>query len=178
MPPGELGKLVHGVLHDRGAGAVVGVDGLARLKIHVGVLRRAAKNRPVGRHAALAMCAHQLVVDHRAKVFDVELFDLRDFVRGAEAIKEVHEGNPRFERRRLRDQSEVHYFLHRVGSQQPESRLTHGHDVLVIAENRERMRRDGARRYVDHGRSQLARDLVHVGNHQQQALRRSERGSK
>ena len=50
-----------------------------------------------------------------------------------------------------------------------------GHHVAVIAENRKRVRGQGARGDVKDRRGQLAGDLVHVGDHQQQALRRRER---
>ena len=50
-----------------------------------------------------------------------------------------------------------------------------GHDVAVIAENRKRLRGQRARRDVKHRRRQFAGDLVHVRDHQQQALRRRER---
>ena len=44
----------------------------------------------------------------------------------------------------------------------------------MVAEDRERLRGDRAGGDVEHRRGQLARDLVHVGNHQEQALRRGE----
>ena len=52
-----------------------------------------------------------------------------------------------------------------------------GHDVGVIAENRERMRGQGAGRYVNARGGEFAGDLVHVGNHQQQSLRGGECGA-
>ena len=50
-----------------------------------------------------------------------------------------------------------------------------GHHVGVVAEDRERVRRERARRDVQAERRQLAGDLVQVRDHQQQALRRRER---
>ena len=44
-------------------------------------------------------------------------FDLVDFVRGAEAVKEVQERNAGFEAGCMRDQRHVHSFLDRVGAQ-------------------------------------------------------------
>ncbi len=64
----------------------------------------------------------------------------------------------------------VHRFLYRIGRQQCEAGLAGGHRILVIAKNRQRLRRDRARGDVDHRRRQFARNLVHVGDHQQQAL--------
>ena len=49
--------------------------------------------------------------------------------------------------------------------------LPAGHDVGVVAEDRQRVGGQRARRDVDDERRQLAGDLVHVGDHQQQALR-------
>ena len=51
-----------------------------------------------------------------------------------------------------------------------------GHHVAVVAENRERLRGQRPGRDVEHRGGQFARDLVHVGDHQQQALRCGEGG--
>ena len=56
-----------------------------------------------------------------------------------------------------------------------EAGLPAGHHVGVVAEDRERVRGQRPRRDVHAERRQLAGDLVHVGDHQQQALRRGER---
>ena len=56
-----------------------------------------------------------------------------------------------------------------------EAGLAAGHHIGVVAEDRQRVRRQRARRDVHDERRQLAGDLVHVGDHQQQALRRGER---
>ena len=105
-----------------------------------------------------------------------ELLDLGDFVRGAEAVEEVQEGNARFERGGLRDQRHVHDFLHRVGGQHAEAGGAGGHHVAVVAEDGERVGGQRARRDVEHRGGQLAGDLEHVGDHQQQALRGGEGG--
>ena len=52
-----------------------------------------------------------------------------------------------------------------------------GHGILVIAEDGQGLRGYGARGNVNHRRGQFARDLVHVGDHQQQTLRRGKRGA-
>ena len=105
-----------------------------------------------------------------------ELLDLGDFVRGAEAVEEMQERDARFQRGGLRDQRHVHDFLHRIRGQHAEAGGARGHHVAVVAEDRERLRGQRARRDVEHRRGQLAGDLVHVGDHQQQALRRGEGG--
>ena len=56
-----------------------------------------------------------------------------------------------------------------------ETGLADGHHVGVVAEDRQRLRGQRAGRDVEHGRGQLAGDLVHVRDHQQQPLRGGER---
>ena len=109
--------------------------------------------------------------DQRAQVVVAELLDLRDLVRRAEAVEEVQEGDARLERRGVRDRGHVVRFLHRVRAQQREAGLAAGHHVGVVAEDRQRVRGERPRRHVHREGRQLARDLVHVGDHQQQALR-------
>ena len=46
----------------------------------------------------------------------------------------------------------------------------HGHHVLVVAEDRQRMRGERPRRHMEDRWRQFAGDLVHVRDHQQQAL--------
>ena len=76
---------------------------------------------------------------------------------------------------RVSDGREIVGRLHAVGAEHGEAGLAAGHDVGVIAEDRQGMGGEGSGRHVhDEGR-QLAGDLVHVRDHQQQALRRGER---
>jgi hypothetical protein len=59
LAPGVAGDLVHDVLHDRGRAGVERVDGLARLEVHVGVLRGPPHERVLGRQGAGPVLAHQ-----------------------------------------------------------------------------------------------------------------------
>ena len=174
LPAGQPGELVHGGLHDAGHLEVEGVDRLAGLEVDVGVLGGAAHHRVIGGEAAVAVGHHQLVVDHRADVVVAELLDLGDLVAGAEAVEEVDEGDACLQRGGLADQGEVHDLLHRVAAQHRPAGLAHAHHVAVVAEDRQALRGQAAGRHVEDGRRQLAGDLVHVGDHQQQALRRRE----
>ena len=94
----ELGELVHRCLHFGRSDVVVGIGALANLEEDVGILRRAAQHRMIGRERALAVLDDAIHVDHGAHVVFVEHFDLVDFVRGAESVEEMQEGNARFER--------------------------------------------------------------------------------
>jgi hypothetical protein len=164
----------HGVADDARDGGVVPVRRLARLEERVGVLRRPAQDRPVGREPAGPVVQHPLGVHHRAQRLVVERLDRRHLVRGAEAVEEVQEGHAARERRRVGDGGEVLRLLHGGRREHREARPAAGHHVRVVAEDRERVRRERARRDVHAERRQLARDLVHVRDHEQQALRRRE----
>ena len=89
--------------------------------------------------------------------------------------KKNRTGTRDFERRRLRDQRQIVRFLHRGRGQHREADHARAHHVRVIAEDRQRLRGDRPRRHVKDARRQLAGDLVHVGQHQQESLRRRER---
>ena len=175
LAAGELRELVHVLLDDARDGGVVLVDRLAALEVDVGVLGRAAHLRVVWRKAALAEGFDEIVVDHRADGFLRHGVDLLHFMGGAEAVEEVEERDLGFERRSVGDEREVLRFLHGSGGEHREARLAAGHDVRVVAEDVEALVREGAGGHVEDRRRELARDLVHVGDHQQEALRRRER---
>ena len=173
---GQRGELVHLLLHDARAGGVERVARLARLEERVGVLRGAAQHRLVRREGAAAVGGDEAVVDQLAQVVVGQLLDLRHLVRGAEAVEEVQERDAGAQRGGLADAGEVVRLLDRARGEQREPGLPARHHVGVVAEDRERVRRERARRDVHAVRGQLARDLVHVGDEQEQPLRRGERG--
>ncbi len=113
LPAGQLGELVHRLLHDGRRLQVVRVDRLAALEVDVGVLGRAADRRVLGRQAAAPVRGHQLLVDHRAHVVVRQLLDLLDLGRGAEAVEEVQERHAGFQGGGLGDQRHVHHLLRR-----------------------------------------------------------------
>ena len=97
LAAGEGGEFVHEPLHDLRHVVVVGVAGFARLEVDVGVLRGAANAGVVGGEGARTKGADGLFVGHRAEHFVVQRVELGDFVRGAEAVKEMHERHPGLE---------------------------------------------------------------------------------
>ena len=172
LAAGQRRKAIHGALHDIRRSFVKRIHSFARLKINIRILRRAPQHRPVRIQRSRPMRPHQLIRDHGAHVFDSELFHLGHFVRSAEAIKEMHERQPGFQRRRMRDQRHIHHGLHGMRPEQRKTCLAHRHDILVIAEDRQSLSRQCPRRHMENRGRQLPRDLVHVGDHQQQPLRR------
>ena len=172
---GALAEARHRVVDDAGHARVEGVHRLARLEVDIGVLRRAADERPLGRQRPVAVGADAFLGHERAQVVVREHLDRVQLVRGAEAVEEVHERHPRLERGRLGHERKIVGLLHRGRREQREAGLPYRHHVRVVAEDRQALRRERAGGHVDHGRRQLAGDLVHVRDHQQEALRRRER---
>ena len=74
----------------------------------------------------------------------------------------------------MADQCKVMHLLDGVGTQHGEAGAAAGHHVAVVAEDRQGMGGDGAGGDMEDRRQQFAGNLVHVGDHQQQALRRGE----
>jgi hypothetical protein len=164
--PGVAGDLVHDVLHDRGRAGVERVHGLARLEVHVGVLRRPPHERVLGRQGAGPVLAHEGLGDHRAEHLVVDELDGVQLVGGPEAVEEVDERDARAQRGGLGDERQVVGLLHRRRRQEGEPRLPHRHDVRVVAEDRQPLGGQRPGRDVEHRRGQLTGDLVHVGDHE------------
>ena len=173
-PAGELAELVHLFLDYVGALLVIGIARLPRLEEHVGILRGAADERPVGVERAGADVENLVVVDHLAHDFVGNHVVGVDLVGGSETVEEMEERHAAVEGGGVGDERHVVRLLHAVGAEHRKSRLAARHHVGLVAENREPVARHGARGNVHHEARELAGDLVHVRNHQQEPLRRRE----
>ena len=129
----------------------------------------------IGRERPLAMLEDAIHIDERAHVVFVEHFDLVDLMRGAEAVEEMQERDARLERSGVCDERHVHGLLHGIGGKHGEAGSAAGHHIRMVAEDRERVSRQRARRNMKRRGRKLSRNLVHVRNHEQQALGRGER---
>ncbi len=92
-------------------------------------------------------------------------------MRGTEAVEEVQEGNLALDGAQMCHRGQIHDFLHAALDQHCEAGLAAGHDVAVITEDVQGLGSNGTCGNVEHAGQLLSRDLVHVGDHQQQALR-------
>ena len=171
----DLRNLAHRLGNHVGHGVIETVGGLAGLEIDVGVLRRTAGDGVLGVERPPAELSQRIAVEHGGQGGLVDQLDLLDLVRGTEAVEEVQERHARFERHDMRHARQIHHLLYRRGGQHGEPGLAGGHDVLVVSENRQRLCGQRTRRDVEHARQQFAGDLIHIGDHQQQTLRRGER---
>ena len=109
-------------------------------------------------------------VDERPEVFVVHLLDFRDLMGGAEAVEEVHEGHARLDGGEVRHAREVHDFLDRAGGDHAPAGLAAVIDVRVVAEDGQGMGAHGPGGHVQHGGVPLARNAVHGGDHEHEAL--------
>ena len=159
-----------------GHGEVERVRRLARLEEDVGVLGRAAHDRArraSGPRARRASTSSSRISARRSSSSSTSILLISCEVR--KPSKKCRNGTRDSQRRGVRDQREVVRLLHRARRRASPSRSCAAcHHVAVVAEDRQRVGGDRAGGDVDHGRRQLAGDLEHVRDHQQQALRRGE----
>ena len=169
----DLGiDLVHVLLDDRRECIVILVACFSVLEEDIAVFSRAAENRVLGVDRACTESSDRVHIGHFLQIVEVPDLDLLDLVRGAEAVKEVEERHSALDGCKVCNRAEVHDLL-RVGlSQHCKAGLTTCVDVRVIAEDVQCMGCNAACGYMEHAGKQLARDLVHVRDHQEKTLRR------
>jgi len=168
---GDGFDLLHVVKHDAGNGVVIKVGSFTVLEVYVGVLGGAANVRMLGVHGGGAEFGHLFPVHQGADVFVINGFDLLHFVRGAETVEKVAEGQAGVDGRKVRHQGQVHAFLHGGGSKEAETGLAGSHHVLMVAKNGQGMGGQCASRNMKNAGKKFAGDFVHVGDHEQQTLR-------
>ena len=164
--------LRHVLLHDLGDRFVVLVGGLTVLEEDIAVLVAAAHGRVLGIQGSGTEGRDCVHIRHVLQILVIPHLDLLQLMRGTEAVEEVQERHSALDGRKVCHRAEVHDLLHVRLGQHRKAGLTAGHHVAVVAENVQRVAGKRSRRDVEHARQQLARDLVHVRDHQQQALGR------
>ena len=169
-PAGELGDLVHVFLDGGREGGILVVGGFAALEIDIRVLRGHLGIRGFRTQSAGAETFDILHVDQSLDLIVVKQLDFLVFVGGAESVEERDERNFAFEGCQMGNDRQVVGFLDAGGAGHGETGRAAGHHVGVVAEDRKGLGREGAGGNMEHGREHFAGDLVHVGDHQQQAL--------
>ncbi len=172
-----LGELIHRVLDDLGRRQVVFIRSFAVLEVDIRILRRALLMRMLGVERPGAEFLDGIPVDHGSEIVIIQHLDLGNLVGGSEAVEEVDERNFRLERGKVRNRSHIHYFLHGVAADHGKAGLARSHNVCMIAENAQRVSSQRSCGNMEHAGQKLAGDFVHVGDHEQQALRSRESGS-
>ena len=96
-------------------------------------------------------------------------------MRRSEAVKEVYKRNLCFQRSEMRYSRQIHNLLYGVSADHCKACLACSHNVSMVAEYVQSVCSQRPCGYVEHTGSQFARDLVHIGDHKQKALRRRKR---
>ncbi|MNL10879.1 hypothetical protein D3C87_1316940 [compost metagenome] len=173
---GEGSQLVHALLHPGRHRLVEGVDALAGLEIGIRVLGGAAHHRMIRVERPGAVSAHPVVVDKGPDLVPMQGGDLVHLVGGAKAVEEVDKGHPALQGDAVGNQGQVLRLLHRAGGEHGKAGAARRHHVLMVAKDREPLRRQGSGRHMEYRRGQFTGDLVHVGQHQHQPLTGGEGG--
>ena len=164
----------HVLLHDSGNGIVVAVAALAMSKECLGILGHTLCLRMLRREGAGTELAEGFLVDEVANVVLFKKLNLLILVRGAEAVEEVDEGNTSLESSKVSNGAEVHHFLHAAFCQHGKASLTASHHIAVVTKDTQRVSCKCTGRNMEDAGQQLACNLVHIGNHEQEALAGSE----
>ncbi len=173
---GQLAEVVHALLHSRRYRLVEGVDALAGLEIGIRVLGGASHHRMIRVEGPGTVGAYPVVVDKGPDLIFMQRDYLVHLVGGTEPVEEVDKGHPALQGDTVGDQGQVLRLLHRAGGEHGKAGAARRHHILMVAKNREPLRRQRAGRHMEHRRSQFTGDLVHVGQHQHQSLTGGEGG--
>ena len=169
-------NFIHVICNDIRHSIIERVAALAMSEEHVRVLSHTAHYRTLRREGTIAEFLKSLLVNQRHQHFLIYNLYLLILVRSTETIEEVDKWNARCKRCQMSYAREVHYFLNGTFSEHSKTGLTARHNVLVVAEDTERMRSKRTSRNVEHARKELACDFIHVGDHQKKSLRCSKSG--
>ena len=170
LAAGHFADFCHIFLDDAGDGLIVEIGDFALLEVNVRILGGAANHRMVGVQRPATEGVQRILVDQAGQFVIFDHFNFLRFVRSTETVKEIEERHAAFDRRQMGHRSQVHDLLHAAFGQKGETGLAGRHDVLVIAENAQRIGGNRARADVEYARQQFAGHFVHIGDHQQQAL--------
>ena len=95
----------------------------------------------------------------------VDKLDFLDFIGCPEAVKKMNKRQAGPDAGQMGHKSEIHHLLDGCGCDLGKPRLADGIDVGVIAKDGKGMGSDSPGRDVEDRRHDLARNLVHVGDH-------------
>ena len=165
--------LLHVLFNDCGQLVVSLVAGLAVLEEDVAIFMAAAHCGMLGVQSMGAEVANGVEVAHLGQVVVIPHGDLLHLMRSAEAVEEVEERNAALDGGKVGDGGKVHDLLHVALGEHGEAGLAAGHNVGVVAEDVQRVGRNGTGAHMENARQHFGRDFVHVRNHEEQALRSS-----
>ena len=172
LPSRQLADLCHVVLHRLGDGRHLLVARLTALEEDVGVHGGAAGGGMLRVQGVAAESTQGVHIHQRAQLLIIQRLDLLNFVAGAEAVKEVQERHPTVDGAQMCHRAQIHDLLRGGGRQHGKAGAAHAHHIAVVAEDGQSVGGQSSGGDVEHARQHLTGDLIHIGDHQQQALGR------
>ena len=166
----NLRDLAEVLLNCFGNAVVVRIASFAMREEGLGILCSTASDGTLWTHSTVAETLDVLFLHEWTDVLLVHKFNLVILVRCAEAVEEVDERHHRLERCKVSYSGKIHYFLNGTFAKHSETSLAASHYVLMVAEDTQRVRSQRTSGNVEHTGNQLACNLVHIGNHQEQTL--------
>ncbi len=170
LTAGLRSDFIHVLLNDRRRCIVELVDRFAALEVDVRVLSADVGDRSIRAESAGAELFNVFRFHQFADLVIRDLVILVNFMRGAESVEELQERNAGLVGGEVGDERKVHLLLHGSRREKSETGIAAGHHVGMIAEDGERLSREGAGGHMEHGRDQFSGDLVHVRDHEKQTL--------
>ena len=167
---GDSTDFIHIIGHHVCHSIVITVRGLTVCEEHIGILVQSACVRVHRRHSAIAERLQSLHIHQRTKVFHINSLYLLILMRCTETVKEIEERYAGLDGGKMCHTRQIHYFLYGTFRQHGKSGLPTCHHILMVTEDTEHMAGQRACRYMKDGRKQFSCNLIHVRNHQQQAL--------
>ena len=135
FPSGDPGDLLHVLGYDLRNGFKILVGGLSALEVDIRVLSGPSYHGMVGVDRPVAELLDSLVIDQRLYVFIIDGFNLLDLMGCPESIKEMKERHSGLDGGQMSNGRQIHGFLHAGGCQHGKSRLSAGHNILMVAED-------------------------------------------
>ena len=171
LATGKARHFVHIFLDDCRIRFVIFIDRFATLEIDVRVLGCSAHSRTIRSQRAFAASLDIFFINDLTNDAVFERFDFHHFVRSTETVKEMHRRDSAFQSGSVGDERQVLAFLYGRRAQHGKARLAAGHHVGMVAKNRKALRGKRAGCYMENRRGEFTRNLVHIRNHQEKALR-------
>ena len=175
LPADRLADFIHVMLNESRGFLIELVDRFPALEINVRIFLAVLHRRPFRIERPLPEIVEVLRLEQAGQGLIIDDVDFFDDVGRPESVEEMKKRNPGPESRKVGDDGQVLGFLDRAGAGHGEAGVAGRHDVAVIAEDRERLAGQGAGRDQEDRGEHLPGDLVHVREHEHQALGGGER---
>ena len=104
-------NLIHVIFNNIGKCIIILVASFSVLEEYIAVFSGATKNRMFRVDSSCTECSNCILIYHRLKIFIIPYFDLLNFMRSTEAVKEIDKRNSALYCCQMSNSAEVHNFL-------------------------------------------------------------------